>query len=99
MAKKLDFSIIRLHFICYCLLRLVLILPQIGNASASSGSKEEEDAVLLHLPKIVGAIGTCYEYGNYLIVGYTLASNPSVFYGNDSCTPPYTAGPVASTCT
>ena len=56
MAKKIDCSFIHLHFLCYCLLRLVLFLPQIGSASASSGSgsKEEEDAMLLHLPRVVG---------------------------------------------
>lgn len=48
MAKKVDCSINHLHFLCYCLLRLVLI---IGSAS---GSKEEEDAMLLHLPRVVG---------------------------------------------
>ena len=50
MAKKIDYSIIHRHFLCYCLLRLVLI---IGSASGSS-SKEEEDAMLLHLPRVVG---------------------------------------------
>ena len=47
MAKKIDCSIIHLHFLCYCLLRLVLI---IGSASGS----KEEDAMLLHLPRVAG---------------------------------------------